>query len=306
MKNKTAAIAEHHITKTALAWQMLVLVRPLEWSKNAFVLLPAIFSDIPKILQNSDLSINIILATTLFCTTASSVYVFNDIIDLQQDRMHPVKARARPLANKKLSIQTAWATFALLSVISFSFSWLLLPKVAIYLQGYWLLMLLYSYKFKHIPIFDLFVIAIGFCLRVYAGCAALNIEPSLWMLSTTLCLSLFLAASKRRQESIIQQGIGNNSPTRKVLNSYSVPLVERYMTIAAICTLMFYSLFATEVRAQLGLTIPFVLFGFFRYLLLLDLKPNKDSPTELLFSDKTLLVCVATWGAGTITLLWLL
>ena len=186
------------------------------------------------------------------------------------------------------------------------------PFLLIY---YWLSMLAYSVKMKHWVIVDLFVIALGFCLRVEAGAAALDAPVSPWMLATTLCLALFLAASKRRQETLT-----NKARARRVLSVYSVPLIERYMTVAAVCTLMFYSFFATEIRPKLGYTIPFVLFGFFRYLLLIDRASDKESskdspknspkespkesPAELLFSDGPLLACVGVWAILSMVLLW--
>ncbi len=279
---------------------LFILLRPLEWSKNAFVLLPAIFYDIPSILRDLSLLSSVLLTTVLFCLLSSSIYVFNDIYDLSQDRLHPIKSQKRPLAAGRLSLSTAWFVFALLSAVSLLSSLFFLGSVFLYFCIYWLLMIVYSIKLKHLVIVDLFVISLGFCLRVYAGSSALSITPTIWMLSTTLCLALFLAASKRRQESLM-----NESLSRKVLRNYSVSLIERYMTISAICALMFYSLFAAGFRAQLGLTIPFVLFGFFRYLYLLDNNMDKDSPTDFLFSDRILLLCVSSWVVACLALLWL-
>ena len=279
---------------------LFILLRPLEWSKSAFVLLPALFYDIPSILGDSVLLSSILLTTLLFCLLSSSIYVFNDIRDISQDRLHPIKSVRRPLASGRLSLSTAWLTFGLLSSASLLFSLFFLSSVFPYFIIYWLLMILYSIRLKHLVIIDLFVIAIGFCLRVYAGSSALSITPTIWILSTTLCLALFLAASKRRQESLM-----NESLSRRVLRNYSIPLIERYMTISAICALMFYSLFVAGERTQLGLTIPFVLFGFFRYLYLLDSNRDKDSPTDFLFSDGILLLCVFCWLVACLFLLWL-
>ena len=279
---------------------LVILLRPLDWSKNAFVLLPAVFHDIPSILRDSVLLSSILLTTLIFCLLSSSIYIFNDISDISQDRLHPIKSRSRPLAAGRISVSSAWFMFAFLSAVSLLSSLFFLREVFPYFLAYWLLMIFYSIRLKHIVIVDLFVIALGFCLRVYAGSSALSIAPTTWMLSTTLCLALFLAASKRRQESLM-----NESLSRRVLHKYSVPLIERYMTISAVCALTFYSLFATSERAQLGLTIPFVLFGFFRYLYLLDSNMDKDSPTDFLFSDGILLLCVSSWLFACLALLWL-
>ncbi len=278
---------------------VLSLLRPLEWSKGVFVLFPALFYDVPLVIQDSALWGAVLASFVLFCLVASSVYVFNDLFDIERDRKHPTKKHTRPLASGAVSKPLAWGVFVVLSSACFLFSFLLVPTAFPFLLAYWLLMLAYSMKLKHWAIVDLFVIALGFCLRVEAGSFALGAPASLWMLATTLCLSLFLAASKRRQETL-----NNKARARRVLSVYSVPLIERYMTVAAVCTLMFYSFFATDIRPRLGYTIPFVLFGFFRYLLLVDRTSDKDSPTDLLFSDKPLLACIFVWALLSMVLLW--
>ena len=282
-----------------VALALLFLLRPLEWSKGVFVLFPALFYDISLVVQDSALWGDLLATFILFCLVSSSIYVFNDLLDIEQDRKHPTKRRTRPLASGEVSKSLAWSVFVVLSSVSFLLAFALVPSVFPLILGYWLLMLVYSVKMKHWVIVDLFVIALGFCLRVEAGAAALSAPVSKWMLATTLCLALFLAASKRRQETL-----ANKARARQVLSVYSVPLIERYMAMSAVCTLMFYSIFATEIRPQLGYTIPFVLFGFFRYLLLIDRVSDKDSPTDLLFSDRALLACVLGWGILSMVLLW--
>ncbi len=283
----------------SLSLSVLALLRPLEWSKGVFVLFPALFYDISLVVWKPALWGAVLASFVLFCLAASGVYVFNDLLDIEQDRKHPIKKHTRPLASGEISKSWAWGIFVALSSACFLLSAAFVPAVFPFLLIYWLLMLAYSAKLKHWAIIDLFVIAFGFCLRVEAGAAALDAPVSLWMLATTLCLALFLAASKRRQETL-----ANKARARRVLSVYSVPLIERYMMIAAVCTLMFYSFFATDIRPKLGYTIPFVLFGFFRYLLLIERSSDKDSPTDLLFSDKSLLACVVVWAMLSMVLLW--
>ena len=285
-------------TRRPLSLAVLALLRPLEWSKGGFVLLPTLFYDVPLVLRDPALWGAVLASLILFSLVASSVYVFNDLHDIERDRKHPIKRHRRPLASGEVSKPWAWGLFVFLSAACLLLSLLLVPMVLPFLLVYWLLMLAYSVKLKHWVIIDLFVIALGFCLRVEAGAAALNLTASLWMLATTFCLSLFLAASKRRQETL-----ANKARARRVLDVYSVSLIERYMTVSAICTLMFYSFFATEIRPKLVYTIPFVLFGFFRYLLLIDRVSDKDSPTDLLFSDKPLLACIVVWAMLSMVLL---
>ena len=278
---------------------VLSLLRPLEWSKGVFVIFPALFYDVSLVVQDPALWGAVLVSVALFCLVSSGVYVFNDLFDIERDRKHPIKKRTRPLASGELSPLFAWGVFVLLSFACFLLSLVLVPAVFPFLLVYWILMLAYSVRLKHWVVVDLFVIALGFCLRVAAGAAALEASASLWMLATTLCLSLFLAASKRRQETLT-----NKARARRVLSVYSVPLIERYMMVSAVCTLMFYSFFATEIRPRLGYTIPFVLFGFFRYLLLIERVSDKDSPTDLLFSDKPLLACIVVWAMLSMVLLW--
>ncbi len=286
-----------------LSLSVLSLLRPLEWSKGVFVLFPALFYDVSLVVREPALWGAVLASFVLFCLVASSVYVFNDLLDIEQDRKHPIKRRSRPLASGEVSKPWAWGIFVVLSSACFLLAVAFVPAVFPFLSIYWLLMLAYSAELKHWAIIDLFVIAFGFCLRVEAGAAALDYPASLWMLATTLCLSLFLAASKRRQETL-----ANKARARRVLSVYSVSLIERYMMVAAVCTLMFYSFFATDIRPELGYTIPLVLFGFFRYLLLIERGSDKDSPndspTDLLFSDKPLLACVVVWAMLSMVLLW--
>ena len=278
---------------------VLSLLRPLEWSKGVFVLFPALFYDVSLVVHDPALWGAVLVSVALFCLVSSGVYVFNDLFDIERDRKHSIKKRTRPLASGELSPLFAWGVFVFLSFACFLLSLVLVPAVFPFLLVYWILMLAYSVRLKHWVVVDLFVIALGFCLRVAAGAAALEASASLWMLATTLCLSLFLAASKRRQETLT-----NKARARRVLSVYSVPLIERYMMVSAVCTLMFYSFFATEIRPRLGYTIPFVLFGFFRYLLLIERVSDKDSPTDLLFSDKPLLACIVVWAMLSMVLLW--
>ena len=157
----------------------------------------------------------------------------------------------------------------------------------------------YTYWLKHQPVLDIFTIAIGFVLRVLAGAVALDVPVSGWMFVTTLCLALYLAAIKRGQE-LSQSGLQG----RKVLESYSKPLVDRYAQMAATCALVFYSMFVMASKPQLIVTVPLVLFGLFRYWYVVEVLQGGESPTDALLSDVPLLCTVALWVGSCIWALW--
>lgn len=162
-----------------------------------------------------------------------------------------------------------------------------------------MLNLAYSFRLKHQPVLDIFTIAIGFVLRVYAGAVALDVPVSEWMFVTTLCLALYLAAVKRRQE-ISQSG----SQGRKVLGAYSVALIDRYAEMSATGALVFYSMFVMEARPELVITVPLVLFGLFRYWYVVEALEGGESPTDALLSDWQLLATVALWVGACAWSLW--
>jgi 4-hydroxybenzoate polyprenyltransferase len=165
--------------------------------------------------------------------------------------------------------------------------------------GYLLLNVAYTFVLKHQPVADIFTIAIGFVLRVVAGAVALDVPESGWMLVTTLCLALYLAAVKRRQE--LKQ---NGTESRKVLESYSVALVDRYAEMSATCALVFYSMFVMSARPQLVITVPLVLFGLFRYWYVVEVLDSGESPTDALLADWQLLLTVVLWVLACGWTLW--
>jgi len=168
-----------------------------------------------------------------------------------------------------------------------------MPQVILVIVGYSALNLAYTFFLKHEPVIDIFTIAIGFVLRVIAGAVALNLNASSWMCVTTLCLALYLAAVKRRQE-LAQNG----SDGRKVLERYSVGLVDRYAEMSATGALLFYSMFVMSARPELVITIPLVLYGLFRYWYVVEALDGGESPTDALLADWQLMAVVAFWIAA--------
>jgi 4-hydroxybenzoate polyprenyltransferase len=186
------------------------------------------------------------------------------------------------------------ALYAVLAVC-----WFIVPSVVSVIGIYLVLNIAYTFVLKHQPVLDIFTIAIGFVLRVYAGAMALAVPVSGWMFVTTLCLALYLAAVKRRQE-LSQSG----DQARKVLGSYSVALVDRYAEMSATGALVFYSMFVMSARPELVVTVPLVLFGLFRYWYVVETMDGGESPTDALFSDWQLLLTVVLWVAACGWALW--
>ncbi len=262
-------------------------MRPKQWVKNAFVLAPLLFTgsflDQPSLIKT-------LIAFVLFCVASSATYIVNDIHDIEHDRKHPKKLLTRPLASGQIKISHAIILLLTLYLVLL-LGYFQEPKVILVIIGYLGLNLAYTFILKHKPVIDIFCIALGFVLRVYAGAMALAVPVSSWMFVTTLCLALYLASIKRRQELL---KIGSNS--RQVLAHYSVELVDRYAQMAAIGALLFYSLFVMTARPEMVITIPFVLYGLFRYWFIVETLEGGESPTDALLFDWQLLLTVLIWA----------
>lgn len=274
---------------------MMKLLRPKQWIKNGFVLAPLVFSG--EFLNTAAVT-NALIAALLFCAASSAVYILNDIRDVDRDRRHPTKSKSRPLAAGTVSITIAVATLAVLYAALAS-AWFIAPRVIQVIAVYLLINLAYTFVLKNQPVIDIFTIAVGFVLRVYAGATALDVPVSSWMFITTLCLALYLAAVKRRQE-LSQTG----TESRSVLEKYSVSLVDRYAEMSATGALLFYSMFVMSAKPELAVTIPLVLFGLFRYWYVVESLDGGESPTDVLLADWPLLVTVLLWVGGCAWALW--
>jgi 4-hydroxybenzoate polyprenyltransferase len=264
------------------------LLRPRQWLKNAFVLAPLIFSGRftdPRAIGEAA------AAFLLFCLASSASYVFNDLIDRHADAAHPVKALARPLASGAVTPQAALVLLASLVLLVLSgLAWS--PAATLVALVYLALNVAYSLKLKHVPVLDIFALAAGFVLRVYAGAVALAVPLSSWMMVTTLSLALYLAAVKRRDE-LASAGDG----AREVLKLYSIRLLDRYAETAALSAVIFYGLFVVTVQPRLNVTLPIVLFGLFRYWYVVDNEGRGESPTDAVWSDWPLLLTLVAWTA---------
>ncbi|WP_368571980.1 decaprenyl-phosphate phosphoribosyltransferase [Acinetobacter junii] len=271
---------------SATFWGLIKLCRPKQWIKNAFVLAPLLFSGLFTQLNSI---IYAFLAMILFCIASSATYILNDLKDIEKDRLHPVKSKTRPLALGSVQPKQAKILMAILYVI-LGLSSIWFYKVVVIIFSYILLNFAYSHYLKHQPVLDIFTIAIGFVLRVYAGAVAIDVPVSGWMFITTLCLALYLASIKRRQE-LNSHGISS----RKALESYSLYLLNRYAEMSAIGALLFYSIFVMSTRPELIITIPLVIFGMFRYWYITDIYNEGESPTDAILSDKQLIFTGSLW-----------
>ena len=276
-------------------------LRPQQWIKNLFIFAPLIFS-------RSHLNPALVLETALgfaaFCLIASAQYVFNDIHDLAEDRLHPVKSK-RPLASGRLKMGPAVLSCILLAVCGLAVAAILDREFFIISAAYLVLQLLYSLWLKHIVILDVFVLAAGFVIRVVAGGLLIEVNISSWLLVCTMLLSLFLALGKRRHEIVLLESNAQNH--RPVLKEYSTELLDQMISVVTASTLIAYCLYtiSEETVAKFGtrnliFTVPFVLYGIFRYLYIIHLKAEGGSPESLIIKDTPLLLDLFLWIAAVI------
>ncbi|KJR36127.1 decaprenyl-phosphate phosphoribosyltransferase [Vibrio navarrensis] len=262
------------------------LMRPKQWVKNTFVLAPLVFSGT----FNSITSVvDALLAFTFFSLASSATYVLNDYNDIESDRRHPVKRFQRPLACGEVTKTQALILMVLLYTSVFMSGFVNFQLLTI-IFAYLLLNIAYTFYLKHQPVLDIFTIALGFVFRVYAGAIAIDVPLSSWMFITTLSLALYLAAIKRRQE-LVKSG----DSARNVLKQYSLALIDKYAEMSATCALLFYSLYILSDKPQLVFTIPFVIFGIYRYWFVVESKDEGESPTDALFSDNQLQLTICGW-----------
>lgn len=280
------------------------LMRPHQWVKNGFVFFGLLFGHAwqqPAMLQSA------LLAFAAFCLMSSAVYALNDLRDVAQDRLHPVK-RLRPLASGALSPAVAALLSGFLSAASLVLASRVGDTLVWLLSIYCLLNLAYSYGLKRVPVLDVFIISAGFMLRLLAGTTGIGIPPSNWLLMCGLLLTLFLGFAKRRAEMMLMEEAGGAH--RKVLDQYSSALLDQFTTITAACAVVAYALYTVDedtVRihgtGDLIYTLPFVLYGLFRYLFLLHRRGGGGDPSHDLFRDPHLIVAMLGWAAATVSIL---
>ena len=285
-------------------FELLRLMRPYQWVKNGFVFTGLLFG---HAWHDPHLVTQVVIAFAAFCLVSSSIYTFNDIVDLEQDRLHPKKSQ-RPLASGQVSVSAAVMLAALLAVLGLVLAYAASPLVLIILLVYALMNIAYSLRLKHVVILDVFIIATGFMLRILAGTMGVGIPPSQWLLLCGLMVTLFLGFTKRRAEIIALTDDKANH--RKVLEHYSPVLLDKMIGITAAGLIMSYSLYTMNpdtIRihgtANLIYTVPFVMYGVFRYIYLLHHQSRGGDPSHDLVRDPHLIVVVGAWLVTTLLLI---
>jgi decaprenyl-phosphate phosphoribosyltransferase len=276
----------------------LKCARPHQWLKNLFVLAPLVFAD--KLRDAGSVALAV-LAVVAFCLASSAVYVFNDIVDAAADRRHPKKA-SRPVASGQLPVAAAATGAAVLAVCSLSLSWAGGPRFMLILSAYLALMVAYCLSLKHQVIIDVMVIASGFVLRLVGGAAAVHVSSSHWLILCAFLLALFLALSKRRQEMVASTE--PSSLQRRVLSEYSPTFLEQARSIVVAAAIVCYALYtvAPETVARVGTEALvygniFVIYGFLRYMALMQNPKVGEDPSRMLIRSKSLIATVLAWGA---------
>jgi len=284
---------------------LLRSLRPAQWVKNLFVVVPLVFA---HRLDHLELAWRSAAAFAAFCAAASAVYLLNDLRDRDADRLHPVKRR-RPIAAGELAGGTAVAAAAVLAAAALALAWRLGPGFSACLGIYLVLNVLYSLGLKRIVILDVMTIALGFVLRVEAGALAIAVDVSSWLLLCTIFVALFLGFAKRRHELALQPAPA--SGTRAVLEHYSLPFVDQMINVVTASTVVSYALYTVDpaTAARLGTrylvaTVPLALFGIFRFLFLLYQKSDLSSPTDAILHDTPFLVNLVLWGATVLVLIY--
>lgn len=284
---------------------LLKTMRPRQWTKNGFVFFALIFD---KQLFQLEAFLRTLGGFALFCLISSVVYLINDIADIEADRKHPEKKK-RPLPSGKLPVKVAWAAAIGLTVIVLPLGWLLAPAFAGVLAAYLVLNLAYSKWLKHIPIVDVLVIAAGFVLRVHSGVTLIEVERfSPWLYVVTTLGSLYLGFGKRRAElSLLDRGAGSH---RRVLEGYTIPLLDQYVTIVSAATILAYSLYTFSApnlpeNHSMMLSIPFVVYIIFRYLYLIQVTHEAGSPEEVLLKDTPIQIALLLLGLTVLAVFYL-
>jgi 4-hydroxybenzoate polyprenyltransferase len=284
---------------------LLKTMRPRQWPKNIFLFAALVFDKQFFILGPF---LRTVAGFALFCLISSSVYIFNDLADIEADRQHPEKKK-RPIPSGQLPLSVAWIAGIVLLAAALGAGYWLSPIFAGLMAAYFLINLAYSKWLKHVPILDVLIISAGFVLRVGAGVSLIHVERfSPWLYVVMTLLSLFLGFGKRRAElSLLAHGAGSH---RRVLEGYTIPLLDQYIMIVSGTTIVAYSLYtfsAPNVPANhtMMLTIPFVVYTIFRYLYLIHIEEKGGEPEEILLSDRPFQIALGLWALTVLIVFYL-
>jgi 4-hydroxybenzoate polyprenyltransferase len=284
---------------------LFVSLRPHQWTKNLLIFAPLALS---KHLFQPEPFLVSVAAFALFCVLSGVVYLVNDVADVERDRLHPLK-RTRPIASGALSPRSGLVAAGALGVASLSLSLLLGKRFAACALAYLLLNLAYSFKLKDVVIVDAISVSLGFVLRAVAGAVAIRVEFSDWLIICTILLALFLTFCKRRHELTSLSDAAADH--RQSLSEYSPYLLDQMISVVTASCVTAYAFYTTAHETvqkfqtnRLSWTIPFVLYGIFRYLYLVHRKEQGGSPTDILLTDRPLLVAVALWALAIVLIVY--
>jgi len=302
--------AVHPVPGRPIALNLLLSLRPGQWTKNLFVFAGLLFGNAslgrglfdPQSLQHA------VAAFAIFCGLSGVIYVVNDVMDREADRLHPVKSR-RPIASGALPVPAALSAAVVIAAVTLAGSAWLGQKFLLVGVSYLVLQLLYSGLLKHMVILDVLAISFGFVMRAVAGAVAVDVDISQWLLVCTTLLALFMALAKRRHEIVL---LADEAIThRPILKEYSPYLLDQMIGVVTASTLIAYIFYtiSPETQAKFGtqwleLTIPFPLYGIFRYLYLVHRREGGGSPADMLLTDRPLLLCVALWAVAVAVILY--
>jgi 4-hydroxybenzoate polyprenyltransferase len=285
---------------------LIKAMRPRQWIKNIFIFAPLVFD---KKLTDPTASVTTVAGAMLFSLVASSVYLFNDIFDVEADRRHPRK-KHRPIASGALPLPVARVSAFLLLLVSLGLSYLISPAFFIICTIYFVLNTSYSLWLKHIVLLDVLLLSSFYVIRVVAGVAIIQVERfSPWLYLAATSVALLMGIGKRRSELLKAQGDENH--TRKVLKNYTLSYLDNLLMIVLTVTIMTYSLY-TFVAENLPdnhttmLTIPFVIYGVFRYLYLLQVEGHGEAPEEIVLTDRPFQINIVLWGLSILAIFYLL
>lgn len=286
-------------------WSLVLALRPHQWTKNLIVLAGLIFGE--RLLDPAAV-VDAMVAFVVFCLLSGIVYLVNDIRDQEADRLHPVKSQ-RPIASGELPVRVAAVFAAVLAVVAMATAFALSTAFGIVGLTYLTLLVLYSIWLKHLVILDVLTLSMGFVLRAWGGAVAVHVGMSHWLLLLTLLGALFLALSKRRAELVsLADDARHHRPS---LAEYSPHLLDQMISVVTASTLLAYALYTIDAQtvARFGTdrllwTLPFPLYGIFRYLYLVHRRDGGGNPSEILLSDRPILACVALWGAAVVLVIY--
>jgi len=280
-------------------------LRPAQWTKNLFVFAALVFA---RKIFDAPLFLRTLGAFAVFCLLSGSIYILNDVLDYDEDRIHPKKSR-RPIAAGRIGRGRAAVLAVVFAAASLACAFALSSALFVVAAVYFVLQVAYSIKLKHVVILDVFLVASGFVLRVVAGGVVIHVQLSSWLLICTTLLALFIAMSKRRHELVLLED--DASSHRPILKEYSAYLLDQMISVVTASTVIAYCLYTVSedtIRkfgtSHLIYTTPFVLYGIFRYLYLVHKKGQGGSPEELVLKDKPLAVTVFLWIATAVAILY--